>query len=584
MEPSVAERNQPVSKAAPVRWWSTVSAWLARRPGYTLPGSATALVFASLSFTPSLLPRPAVFQGLVTGVSAAIGYGLGVLGARVWREFADRTERPARTMSWRRFAVIAVVSLVVSLGLGVWWQRSAAELVDVEPEAPLAALLVLPVAALFFVALVGLGRLLARGTRSLSARLARHMGARAARALGAVLVVALGVLLLNGFIGNAVVSGINSAFSVRDATTAEGVVQPRTADRSGGPGSLVSWESLGLQGRNFVARGPNAEQIEAAMGTSALNPIRTYAGLDSADDAEARAALAVRDLERAGGFERANLLVVTTTGTGWVEPSAVSAFEHLSSGDSAIVGMQYSFLPSVVSFLVDQERARDAGRALFDAVYERWLALPADSRPRLFAFGESLGSFGGETAFSGEYDMANRLSGALFTGAPNFNPLYRTFVDRRDAGSREVEPVYRGGRTVRFTTSPAEPIEPAGAPWDRARVLYLQHASDPITWWSPDLILNRPDWLTEPRGDDVLDATRWVPFVTFWQVSADMPLSMEPGPGHGHNFSGEHVDAWAAILGTPDWTAEKAARLKDIVRSTLTEPYAATPGLEGPRP
>ena len=37
-----------------------------------------------------------------------------------------------------------------------------------------------------------------------------------------------------------------------------------------------------------------------------------------APDLEARAALAVEDLERAGGFDRSHLLVVTTTGTGWV--------------------------------------------------------------------------------------------------------------------------------------------------------------------------------------------------------------------------------------------------------------------------
>jgi uncharacterized membrane protein len=31
-------------------------------------------------------------------------------------------------------------------------------------------------------------------------------------------------------------------------------------------------------------------------------------------------------------------------------------------------------------------------------------------------FGLSLGSFGGETAFSGEYDLRNRTAGALFAG------------------------------------------------------------------------------------------------------------------------------------------------------------------------
>src|SRR5438128_11218964 len=48
---------------------------------YTLPGLWFALLFTCLSFTPSLLPRSGLVQGLVCGLSAAIGYGLGVFAA-----------------------------------------------------------------------------------------------------------------------------------------------------------------------------------------------------------------------------------------------------------------------------------------------------------------------------------------------------------------------------------------------------------------------------------------------------------------------------------------------------------------------
>jgi uncharacterized membrane protein len=206
---------------------------------------------------------------------------------------------------------------------------------------------------------------------------------------------------------------------------------------------------------------------------------------------------------------------------------------------------------------------------LFDAVYERWAALPAEDRPRLYVFGESLGSFGGENAFSGEFDLRNRTAGALFVGPPNFNPLYRSFVDDRDAGSREVAPVYREGRTIRFANSPRDDVAPAGEPWDSPRVLYLQHPSDPITWWSPDLVLNRPDWLEEPRGSDVLDSTRWFPFVTFWQVSADLALGFSTEPGHGHNYTGEHAPAWAKILQPEGWTDAEVEELRQLVRSDV---------------
>jgi uncharacterized membrane protein len=537
-----------------------------RRCRYTLPGLWVALVFAALSFTPSLLPRPAFFQGLITGIDAAIGYGLGVLGAFVWRELADRPRREPSRRAWTVLGVTAVVVSVVAIGLGIRWQRQASALVAVEPEHPLAMLVVPPLAVLLFVTLVALGRTIRTAYRRLSGLLARHMGARAARALGLVVLVAVLSTVVTGVLWDNAVKALDQVFSVADTQTPDDVTRPTTDLRSGSPASFVAWDTLGREGRVFVGRGLGAEQISELTGEPALDPIRAYAGAESAEGAEERAALAVRDLERAGGFERANLLVVTTTGTGWVEPSAAGSFEVLTGGDSAIVSMQYSYLPSWLSFLVDQERAREAGRLLYDAVYERWLSLPAAERPKLYVFGESLGSFGGETAFSGEFDLANRTEGGLFVGPPNFNPLYRSFVDDRDPGSREVEPVYRNGRTIRFTNRPRQQIGPEAAPWDRSRVLYMQHPSDPITWWSPDLVLNRPDWLEEERGYDVMDETRWVPFVTFWQVSADLALGFSTEPGHGHNYTGEHVDGWAAILEPEGWTEEQADALRELVR------------------
>ena len=230
---------------------------------------------------------------------------------------------------------------------------------------------------------------------------------RAAKAVGWILVAALAYLVVTGLLLDGLVNVINEAYSVRDTRTAEGVHQPTGSLRSGGPGSLVPWDSLGWQGRNFIGKGPTASDIEKFTGHPAMGPIRAYAGLASAADTESRADLAVQDLSREGGFQRKNLLVVTTTGSGWVDPALADSFEYLSGGDSAIVAIQYSYLPSWVSYLVDQSKAREAGRDLFDAVYGDWSKLPPGDRPRLFVAGESLGSFGGETAFSGENDLAN---------------------------------------------------------------------------------------------------------------------------------------------------------------------------------
>ncbi|WP_082600792.1 alpha/beta hydrolase [Nocardioides sp. Soil777] len=533
---------------------------------YTLPGLWVALVLACLSFTPSLLPRPAAFQGAVVGIDAALGYGLGVLGAFVWREFADRGPRELSERARRVWRVVAVLALVGATLVGRRWHVQASRIVDAEPESAWATLLVPLVGGAVFVLLVALGRAIGNLYGRVSTWLARRMGERAARATGLLALVSVTVLLASGVLWDASMRFADRVYATLDGSTPDGATQPSTGLRSGGPGSLVEWDSLGREGRSFTGRGPTSAEISAFHdGEPALDPIRIYAGLSSADDTEQRADLAVRDLWRAGGFERESLLVVTATGTGWVEPSAAGSFEYLTRGDSAVVSMQYSHLPSWLSFLVDQEKAREAGRGLFDAVYERWSRMPPEERPRLFVFGESLGSFGGETAFSGEFDLRNRLDGALFVGPPNFNPLYRDFVEGRDPGSKEVEPVYRAGRTIRFTTLPARSIEPQSA-WPGTRVLYMQHASDPVTWWSPDLILSKPDWLDEPRGRDVLEDTRWIPLVTFWQVSVDLALGFSTTPGHGHNFSGEHVDGWAAVLGIDDLGEDDAEALRQVFR------------------
>ena len=213
-------------------------------------------------------------------------------------------------------------------------------------------------------------------------------------------------------------------------------------------------------------------------------PIRVYAGLDSAPTSRERAALAVQELQRTGAFDRKVLCVVTTTGTGWVDEKAVDPLEYMYNGDTAMVGLQYSYLPSWISFLVDKERARDAGRDLFNQVYGVWSQLPPQQRPKLLVFGESLGSFGAESAFSGADDIRNRVDGMLLVGPPNRNELWREYVADRDAGSTEILPTYEQGTTIRFADAATDLDRPATT-WDTPRVAYLQHPSDPIVWWAP---------------------------------------------------------------------------------------------------
>lgn len=531
----------------------------------TLPGCWGAVIFACLSFTPSLLPRGGLIQGIVCGITAAIGYGLGVLLASIWRAFADRGPRPPRRRGWPVFFIGGAILFAVFLGLGQYWQHELRKLMGVtDYNVPLAVASPF-IAALVFCLLLLTGRALRGVYRWLAHLLNRWIGRRAAVGAGWLTVAVLVYAVITGLLLQGLVSVANSAFSVRDTTTAEGVHQPATSLRSGGRDSLVPWGTLGYQGRNFTGEGLTVSDLEKFTGQPAIEPIRAYAGLASASEAETRAMLAVRDLQRAGGFERKNLLVVTTTGSGWVDPALVDTFEYLTGGDCATVAIQYSYLPSWLSYLVDQSKAREAGRVLFDVAYGVWSRLPQDQRPRLFVAGESLGSFGGEAAFSGEYDMHNRTAGVLFAGPPNFNALFREFTDHRDPGSPEVQPVYQDGRIVRFAGEPATGIPPENQPWGGSRILYMMHPSDPIVWWSPHLLFSPPDWLTEPHGSDVLSSMVWMPFVTFWQVTADLPFATGVPEGHGHKYTAEYVDGWNSVLRPPGLTGQDLADLRKIV-------------------
>ncbi len=230
-----------------------------------------------------------------------------------------------------------------------------------------------------------------------------------------------------------------------------------------------------------------------------------YAGLQTADTDTARMDVLIRELDRTGAFDRKVLVIVPTTGTGWINPVAARSIETMYNGDTAMVGVQYSYLPSWISFLGDRDKSIESGRLLIDRVHARWSQLPPDHRPKLVLYGESLGSMGGQGAFAWLPDIAEMgFSAVLWVGPPHESPLWSGLVRRRDPGTREVDPRYDNGRTVRFTQAndDASVDRVADTPWQGTRVLFLQHSSDPIVWWSPDLLFSKPDWLKEPAGTD----------------------------------------------------------------------------------
>jgi uncharacterized membrane protein len=264
--------------------------------------------------------------------------------------------------------------------------------------------------------------------------------------------------------------------------------------------------------------------------------------------------------------------VVTTTGTGWVDPYVAAALEYLHNGDTAIVGVQYSVLPSWISYLSQHDKVTTAGHQLFDQVYAHWATLAPGHRPRLLVFAESLGSLGSEASFRTLDDVRTHTDGVLWAGPTNANRFWSTLVAGRDRGSPEVLPVYRSGTVVRFASQPGDLSGPSTT-WTTPRVVYLQNPSDPVSWWSTSLIYRRPDWLDETPGRDRLPSMHWFPVVTFLQVTADLALAYGAPPGHGHEFHAATVTAWAAISPVSGLTPQRSAQL-----TLLLDSQAATSG------
>ncbi|MBU3750563.1 MAG: hypothetical protein FGM52_08940 [Mycobacterium sp.] len=529
------------------------------------------MLFLWLSLTPSLLPRGPLFQGIVSGAAGAIGYGLGVFLVWLVRFMQSRpSSPPAPRWAWGVLVLLAAVGVVLGIVYFRYWQDHVRDLMGVPRLRWYNYLQAGAVGVVLLFLFVEIGQLIGRFGRFLARLLSRVAPPRVSFVVVLTLLLSLGIAILNGVVVRGGMSLLNKSFSAVNDEMDPNHPPPTTVLRSGGPQSLVSWASLGHQGRIFMRGGPTVDQLTEFNGTPATEPIRSYAGLNSAKGIRATAELAARELERAGGLTRKVIAVATTTGTGWINAAEADSLEYMYNGDTAIVSMQYSFLPSWLSFLVDKENARQAGQALFEAVDARVRALPEAKRPKIVVFGESLGSFGGEAPFLSPNNIIARTDGALFSG-PTFNNTMRDAItDNRDAGSPEWLPIFDDGANVRFAARPENLARP-DAPWGKPRIAYLQHASDPIAWWTPDLLFTEPDWLREPRGYDVSGDMHWIPVVTFLQVAADMAVAVNVPDGHGHRYVKDVVNAWAAVLQPPGWSSSKTDRLRERVTQDYSQ-------------
>ena len=526
----------------------------------SLIGVVGALVMYGVSVSPSLLARSWQWHAVASGVLSAVGY---IVGLTVQRFYALVVPRLGVEITAPQSVSIAFRAVLL-LGFFLWFLRwllqsyrerkRANHLVGMRGETLGEYLLGTFCAFILMLVLLGIAWGLQWIGRAIVIVLSQWMHMVFALALSLLILVVIVYALTSQVL---LKLGIN--FFTRHARkmnnrTAKGIVQPQVPERSGSPQSRSSWRAVGGQGRVFLGRGPSLADIEAVTGCSAMEPIRVYAGMpEEGQSLQSAADLVVEELHRTGAFDRAVILIATSTGSGWVDEWQVQPLEYLTRGNCATASMQYSFVPSSINFLTDLDVSEEAAVILFETIRRAVDEIPEDRRPALFVCGESLGAYASQHVFSGIVDVLSRTDGALWVGTPAFTPMHAELTAIRHRGSPEVAPVVANGRHVRFVNVPenlwADVYGRELGDWNYPRVVYAQHPSDPVVWWNSELVWHKPDWISEKVDGDVSPHMQYTRGATYIQVLVDMPVAGTAPGGHGHTYHEELIPLWEAILG-----------------------------------
>lgn len=546
----------------------------APRPSRLFHLSALATFVGALAFvaalTPSLVPRSGLLQGVLAGTSFAAAYLVAVLGLMIWQLLGLRiADGPLLRKLGAVLKGLSFVLMAVALSQASLWQnelRAQMLLPPVESARPLT--IALTAAVLAFV-LILLGRLFRGATLAISARLAPWMPERLAFVIGIMGAALLFNLLANDVLLSRGLAAFDKSYALVDRALPEGTPPPADPLKTGGPGSLIRWDSIGAEGRNRISDPLDAAGITAITGAPAQQPLRIYVGLGSADAPEERAQLALREAIRVGAFERRRLVIATPTGTGWVDAAAMVPLEVITGGDVATVSVQYSYLPSWLALLTVQDYGVQTAQATFTAFHAHWRSLPEDSRPELWLFGLSLGAMHSDLS-ADMYDLLGApYTGAYRAGPPFAGRSWQHLTAAREPGTPAWKPAYGDRRVVRFLnqTAPEQPPEQQGA-WGPVRILYLQYASDAITFFSPSILWRAPEWLATPRGFDVSPGLRWMPLVTFFQVGFDLMTATTTPAGFGHVYAArDYLYGWQALFAPEVISPQAQERLNALFRA-----------------
>ncbi|MEN8237679.1 MAG: alpha/beta-hydrolase family protein [Actinomycetota bacterium] len=571
-----------------------------RRRSALVAGAITGVRFAVKSYEPSLMPRSAIDQGIVTGGSFLTGFltgatsgrligilpffgslsglrlaGLataGIRSAQMLRAQLDPEDAPhSETAGWIEMGGEVVGSLALS-GLAEGTSVPAAKLTtlaaitmgsaaDIQsaishredsPDARY-VLTSIGVAAGLNAAVAGLA-----GVVFIGARLpGKFVSSRAAGAALSVIggVATAGVLTAAArMAGSKAMRGIEASNAQTEVAYAEA---PDAPSVSGSTFSLARYETLDLQGRRLVSEVTPREAFVDVMGApSSSDPVRVFVGTDSADSHDDRLELAIQEVRRAGGFDKSLIIAASPAGTGYVNYIAVEAAELMSMGDVATVAVQYGGLPSMLSM----NRVEEAS-----ALYSQLLTRLRDEIERLgrdiklVAYGESLGALTSQNGVK-YASRGNELivDAALWVGTPHGSALFRELTGRGGL------PVYDSFNDYLDSADSAGP---------GPRVTFLNHDNDPVAKFSPKDARRMPAWL-EPvdRGRGTNPYQRWLPGIAFWQGLIDTKNAATVVPGEfystGHDYRADLAEFVRLAFDLSNVTDEQMERIETRLRDS----------------
>ena len=523
-------------------------------------GVIAALAMYAVSVAPSLMARSWAWHAVASGVLVSCGYVVGVVIQNVGARVIAMTGLTIRVSE----PVEIGFRVCIAALFAIWWlyaviqsyrrARVAARLVNMPGETFGEYLLGTAGTVVIVWCLILIVGALNRVGRMLIGALGVYMPRPAAIVVGVAILAAIIFFLTSNVILRGGIGFFRHHAEQMNTRTARGIYKPFVPERSASPASPVTWESVGGQGRVFLGRGPSRLDIAQVTGGEAREPIRVYSGMPAGGAGiEQAAATVVAELRRTGAFDRAVILIAASTGSGWVDEWQVQPLEFLTRGNCATASLQYSYVPSALNWLTGLEPAQEASAVLFRAVRAELDVMDEADRPALFVCGESLGAFASQSVFSSVEEALSQVDGALWVGTPAFTPMHAELTSARHKGSPEVAPVVYNGRRVRFVNEPSDlRTDLYGrelGPWGFPRIVYAQHASDPVVWWNRKMLWTQPDWLRERAGRDVSPFVEFTRFVTFIQVLADLPVAGTAPGGHGHTYNEELIPLWRAILG-----------------------------------